>query len=221
VSGLGADTIPCWRAIGVAGDSSCPELAVHVHCRNCPVFTRAGRELLDRAAPAGYREEWAGLLSRVKPAAADESSVLVFRLDGEWLALETVLCAEVAEWRAPHRVAHRPARLLAGIVNIRGELSLCVSLHGVLGLEPDGKSERRRLVVVARDGVTWVFGADEVSGVVRFGEADVENTPMSVSEGLAPLTRRVFRWEAAGQPARRVGLIDAEALFTALRGSIG
>jgi chemotaxis signal transduction protein len=107
------------------------------------------------------------------------------------------------------------------MVNIRGELSLCVSLHGVLGLTADARGDRRRLVVVAREGVTWVFGADEVRGVVRFAEADVENTPMSVASGIAPLTQRVFRWAAPGEPERRVGLIDADALFTALRGSIG
>ena len=215
------DAAPCWRVIGVSGDGSCPELREHVHCRNCPVFTRAGRELLERAAPAGYRDDWTRLLSQVKPAAANERSLLVFRLGEEWLAVEARLCAEVAEWRAPHRIAHRPAQLLAGMVNIRGELSLCVSLHGVLGLAPDARAERRRLVVVARAGVTWVFGADEVRGVVRFGEADVENTPMSVAEGKAPLTSRVYRWRADGEPERRVGLIDGDALFTALRGSIG
>jgi chemotaxis-related protein WspD len=215
------DELPCWRAIGVSGDGSCPELRTHVHCRNCPVFTRAGRSLLERAAPPGYRDEWTHLLAQVKPAAQSERSVLVFRLAEEWLAVETSLCAEVAEWRAPHRIAHRPAHLLAGMVNIRGELSLCVSLHGVLGLHADARGERRRLVVVSREGVTWVFTADEVRGVVRFAEAEVENTPMSVAAGLAPLTRRVFRWRVADEPERRVGLIDGDALFTALRGSVG
>jgi chemotaxis-related protein WspD len=215
------DALPCWRRIGVSGDGSCPELEVHVHCRNCPVFTSAGRGLLERPAPDGYREERTRLYAQVKPPAASERSVLVFRLAEEWLAVETALCSEVAEWRAPHRIAHRPAHLLAGMVNIRGELSLCVSLHGVLGLVPDPRSERRRLVVVAREGVTWVFGADEVRGVVRFAEADVENTPMSVAAGVAPLTQRVFRWIAPGEPERRVGLIDGDALFGALRGSIG
>ncbi len=215
------DAVPCWRAIGVSGDGSCPELREHVHCRNCPVFMRAGRELLERAAPSGYREEWTRFLSQVKPAAPSERSLLVFRLAQEWLAIETGLCVEVAEWRAPHRIAHRPAQLLAGMVNIRGELSLCVSLHGVLGIAPDARVERRRLIVVARAGVSWVFSADEVSGVVRFAEAEVENTPMSVAEGAAPLTGRVYRWRVEGAPERRVGLIDADALFSALRGSIG
>src|SRR6185436_17733771 len=84
-----ADALPCWRAIGVSGDGICPELVTHVHCRNCPVFTRAGRSLLERAAPAGYRDEWTRLLAQVKPAAASERSVLVFRLAEEWLAVET------------------------------------------------------------------------------------------------------------------------------------
>jgi chemotaxis-related protein WspD len=224
LSGLAVvnDVTPCWRVIGVQGDHSCPELITHVHCRNCPVFTRAGRALLERAAPAGYREDWTGLLAQVKPRAADERSVLVFRLAHEWLAVDTAVCAEVADWRPPHRIAHRPARLLAGLVNIRGELSLCVSLHGLLGLEPDARGEQRRLVVVAHEGASWVFGADEVAGVVRFHEGEVENLPMSNAEGQKTLTRRVFRWRPGPAVAeRRVGWIAGEALFAALRGCVG
>jgi len=35
----------CWRRIGVSGDRSCPELAQHVHCRNCPVYAGAAQRL--------------------------------------------------------------------------------------------------------------------------------------------------------------------------------
>ncbi len=31
----------CWNRIGVRGDRSCPKLAEHIHCRNCPVHAAA------------------------------------------------------------------------------------------------------------------------------------------------------------------------------------
>ena len=53
----------CWNRIGVRGDRSCPELAKHTHCRNCPVFAAAGRRFLDAPSPAGYLDEWTDRLA--------------------------------------------------------------------------------------------------------------------------------------------------------------
>jgi hypothetical protein len=53
----------CWNRIGVRGDASCPELAEHAHCRNCPVFATAALALLDRELPAGYAAEWMGYIA--------------------------------------------------------------------------------------------------------------------------------------------------------------
>ncbi|WP_445633698.1 hypothetical protein [Nostoc sp. DSM 114161] len=29
----------CWNVIGIEGDRSCPQLSIHAHCRNCPVYS--------------------------------------------------------------------------------------------------------------------------------------------------------------------------------------
>src|SRR5438045_3658966 len=86
----------CWNRIGIAGDRSCPELEVHIHCRNCPVFATAARGFFRRPAPEGYLAECATLLAEpVEPAACEDVSLLVFRLRGEWLALRTTVVVEV------------------------------------------------------------------------------------------------------------------------------
>src|SRR5437588_4360 len=36
----------CWNRIGIGGDRTCPELAVHIHCRSCPVFSAAARRVV-------------------------------------------------------------------------------------------------------------------------------------------------------------------------------
>src|SRR5436190_12570637 len=122
----------CWNRIGVRGDRSCPELARVVHCHNCHVFAAAGRRFLDAPSPEGYLDEWTTRLADpIEPAGADVHGVLIFRLGDEWLALPVEVLVEVTTPRPVHRVPHRGG-LLAGLVNIRGELHLCARVDQVL-----------------------------------------------------------------------------------------
>uniref|UniRef100_A0ACD5GP87 Uncharacterized protein n=1 Tax=Desertifilum tharense IPPAS B-1220 TaxID=1781255 RepID=A0ACD5GP87_9CYAN len=71
----------CWQQIGVQGDRSCPQLDIYIHCRNCPVYTSAGRALLEREVPADYLAERTELLTQVKlEEAVDSLSLCIFRL---------------------------------------------------------------------------------------------------------------------------------------------
>jgi len=54
----------CWKKIGVWGDSTCPELKEHGHCRNCPVYSSAAAQLLNGTPPSRYLEEWTSLVAR-------------------------------------------------------------------------------------------------------------------------------------------------------------
>src|SRR5881409_3750055 len=133
----------CWNIIGVRGDRSCPELPGVVHCQNCPVFAAAGRRFLNAPSPPGYLEEWTERLAApVEKAVDDLESVLTFHLGDEWLALPVRVLIEVTTPRPVHRVPYR-AGLLAGLVNIRGELCLCAHLARLLGIEPHGEGLNR------------------------------------------------------------------------------
>ena len=57
---LPAQVHDCWSTIGVSGNGTCRELQTFVHCRNCPVYSAAGIQLLDRPLPADYRRERTG-----------------------------------------------------------------------------------------------------------------------------------------------------------------
>src|SRR5262245_11267233 len=125
----------CWNRIGVQGDQSCPELVQHVHCRNCPVYAQAAVTLLEKESPPDYIAEWTGYVAM--PAGKsdpDRRSILIFRIGTEWLGLPSHIVKEVAEHRAVHSVPHRRRGVLTGLVNIRGELLVCISLAHVLGL---------------------------------------------------------------------------------------
>lgn len=222
----------CWRQIGVAGDRSCPELETFIHCRNCPVLADAARAFFDREAPEGYLDSWSRILEAPEVVVdPDSTSVLVFRLGREWLSLPTTALIEVTPLRPLHRVPHRSAGVLEGIVNIRGQIQLCVSLHGLLGLEgrptiagqtqgDDDAATTARLLVVERNGdqgaERWVFGVDEVAGVQRVLRSALRSVPSTVSQSGARYCQALFDWQE-----QAVGLLDEARVFDGLRDSIG
>jgi chemotaxis-related protein WspD len=211
----------CWNRIGVFGDGTCPELAKVIHCRNCPVYAAGGRSLLEREPPADYLREWTQALAEAKDEdqAEDTLSVLIFRLGREWLALPTHVCQEVAEMRPIHTLPHRSGPVLLGLVNIRGQIRLCVSLRELLGLEPAEDSGRptsnknpRCLVVIAGDSYHWVLLVDELHGIQRFHLSAVRDAPVTVAKAAPRLTKAVIDWQD-----KAVGYLDDALLFLALR----
>jgi chemotaxis-related protein WspD len=209
----------CWEVIGVrGGDHSCPELAVHVHCRNCPVFAAAGRTLMERTAPGGYlSEQTANVASAAKPAQRADRSLLIMRLADEWLGLDTSAVTEVVTDRTIHRIPHRTGGAVLGLVNVHGQLQLAASLHKVVGLaESTTRSPTRRLVVTKREQENWVFPVDEVFNAVGFSRDDIQAAPMTVTAALGTHTRGVVDWRD-----KKVGYLSIESLYAALRRTLG
>lgn len=213
----------CWNRIGVRGDRSCPELKTHLHCRNCPVHATAVATLLDRELPAGHLEHWTEYFAQ--PPDRKEAglhAIVIFRLGLEWLALPTAVFLEVAALRPIHTLPHRRNATVQGLVNIRGELLLCVSAAAVLGLAAapvaDDETSRkisRRLLVLSRDGQRLVLPVDEVGGTHRYHPRDLLPPPATVTRAAATYTKAVLRWRD-----RTVGCLDDELLFYSLNRSI-
>lgn len=212
----------CWTRIGVQGDQSCQRLPQAVHCRNCPVFSAAGEQLFEREAPPEYLAEWTRQLAEVDEVAATETrSLLVFRIGAEWLALDVRSIVEVVEPRRIHRVPLRTDRLVLGLVNIRGELQLCISLHELLGIElaegdsplepPSSAGLGERLLVAERDQNRWVFPVDGVEGVHRVSAGALTSLPHTVERNPRSYSQAVF-----SHGDRRVGLLSDTRLFQAL-----
>jgi len=209
----------CWNRIGVGGDGSCIQLRQVVHCRNCQVYSNAGQQMLDRSLPPGYRRECTEYFAapRTLPPGS-KVSVVIFRVGPEWLALPTQAFQEVAEPRPVHSIPHRRHGVLLGLVNIRGELLLCVSMGRLLGVDHNTAMEKLRtyydrLLVVAWDGKRLVFPADEVQGIHRFHAA--EAAPAPAAGGEAGFTQGVFSWQD-----RLVGWLEPESLFSAINGCL-
>lgn len=159
----------CWNRIGVRGDSSCPELNIHHHCRNCPVYASAALRLLNSRAPAEYRHEWTEHLAReAESPPTGTEPVLLFQLGEHWTAIAADFVEEVREMGMIHSVPHRAEEVLRGVVNIRGELLICVSLgrwfgyHRALDAEED---HEERLVVAGHGEERFVFPVSRVRGI--------------------------------------------------------
>lgn len=218
----------CWNRIGVQGDQSCERLPQVVHCRNCPVFSAAGQQLFEREAPLEYLAEWTRWFAEADETAATETrSLLVFRVGAEWLALDVRSAIEVVEPRPVHCVPHRTDRLLLGLVNIRGELQLGISLRELLGIEEEGDSpagstppapsaeSKERLLLVEHDQNRWVFPVDEVEGVFRVASVAMGNLPHTVQRSPKFFCQAVF-----SHSDRRVGLLSEIRLFQALEKTV-
>jgi chemotaxis-related protein WspD len=220
----------CWETIGVisGGRGICPELKRFTHCRNCPVFTRAGRALLERELPPGYQEEAAEALAVEKieePPGAE--SLVIFRIEREWLALPTRLLSEVVDPEKFHSLPHRKNPVLLGVVNVHGDIQLCVSLRALLDIEeaPSAQRDRRpanhrRMMVIGEPGAQWVFPADEILGIDRVRPQLYRRAPVTVAKAGSAYTRAIFSWplrkKGAAAESVNVALLDADLILYSL-----
>lgn len=206
----------CHVVIGVWGSGRCSQLADHVHCHNCPVYARTGRQLLDRTPSENVL-----LRTDASSALADETSgtsLIVFRVGSEWLALPTLMAREILNPLPAHRVPHRRDPRFLGIVNVRGELLPCVQLAAMLGIKPASADARpsaaaARLIIMERGGSAWATPVDTVDGIRRVRDEALLSSPVTVELASSRFTRAVIEL-----PVGRVGLIDEELLWHALDG---
>ena len=209
----------CWNDIGVWSDAtpSCPRLAEVIHCQNCDVFARAGRGLLDRAAPEGHLEAWSDALAQEKEISGDDRLALfVFRVGSEWLALPMSSVKEVAEPLPVRTLPRRSGGLLAGLVNVRGELHLAFSMTTLLGVEQNETSDvphaYPRTIVIGDDAGRWVFPADEAWGTLSARASALGEVPVTIARDSAAHVRGILDWERG-----KISCLDEKLLFATLQ----
>ena len=205
----------CWRRIGTGGDLSCAELVRHVHCRNCPVFVEAAADIGRREPPMGYTDSAIELAALPVLAASRPETALLFRFGKEWLAIETRHVTEVAAFRFIHRIPHRGG-LVAGLVNVRGQLLLTVHLRELLQISASDDVSRpnqaARTVVIGDAAQRWAFVADEVSGMVSFNPLERLPAPANLPVTLTGITIGTI-----ASSSRRALLLAGPALFELLQ----
>lgn len=231
----------CWNRIGVSGDRSCPELRAVVHCRNCAVYSKAGRSLLERQPPADYLSSWTAVLADASGSHRDRAAstatlggedatggdervvageqalaLMVFRVGDERLALPLRLLQEVTPPYGIHSVPERSNGCFLGLVNIRGEILLAASLRPLLDLPAADVDDAQhpghaRMAVTAPGEEQWVIAIDEVLGI-HLCTAEERRSPPVVHSGSEALTEGLFAWKG-----HQVALLDGPRLLSTLR----
>ncbi|MCP1174807.1 chemotaxis protein CheW [Ralstonia sp. 22086] len=215
----------CWNRIGTRGDQSCPRLPEYARCLNCPIFEEGAAALLDRALSdadleaAALAHRTAAPLRTLEQAGA-ELAVLVFRIADEWLALPATALRQIDTPRAIHTLPHRRNRVVLGLVNIRGALTVAVSLGELLGLDQAGSKHAgrngyARLLVAAHRDEPAVFPVDEVEGVLRFPATALLPVPSTLTHATTAHARGVLAWRDA-----TIGLLDTDRVFDSIARSL-
>ncbi len=206
----------CWNRIGIRGDKSCAQLAEHVHCRNCPVYAAAAKRILDRLPPAMQEDEQ----GTPPQQEANLSSLLVFRLHREWMGLPTRSLDEVAGTRGIISLPHRRDPAVLGMTNVRGTLTVCVSLPRLLGLDAAAPQARERpatarMLIFGGAGRAVVLPVDEVEGMHEVDLEALEPLPSTVQGASLKYSRGVARCGG-----RAVGVLDEILLMQAVERSL-
>jgi chemotaxis-related protein WspD len=129
------------------------------------------------------------------------------------------MAVSVAPLAPLHRIPHRSARGLLGVVNIGGRLAPAVSLGALLGIDEQhapavaGRHVFARLLVIAAQGQSFALPVAELRGVERYAAAT-----------LLPPAATVARIEPGclagvlALPAMQAGLLDGALLAQRLAG---
>jgi len=146
-------------------------------------------------------------------------SAVVFRLGDEWFALSTGVFQEVAENRILHRLPHQRGGLLRGLVNVRGDLLLCVALEALLCPDQEpaapktpGERVLSELLVCNREGDRLAFVVHEVSGVIRYNDENLRQLPATLVGAVAG----AFTTGMLPGNGRMAGCLDDQLLFYAI-----
>jgi chemotaxis-related protein WspD len=211
----------CWNVIGVSGDRSCTELSEHTHCRNCPKYASAAATRLDRPiADAAIDTATAYYAAPREVEDAASASCFVFRLGAEWLAIPMALLDEVVTTRSTHSLPHRRGAVRIGVISVRGDIIVHVSLAGLLGIPDDAASPAAphthrqsapRVVVLADDRGRLAISVDEVMGIHRYDPVVLRPVPATLGQAMVSYASALL---AVGD--RIVGVLDGTRVLASL-----
>jgi len=210
----------CWNTIGVWRNDGkkCEKLDDVIHCYNCNVYSNAGRSLLNRKTPEGYDEEWADVLASEKTAKSKNSiSAVAFRLGAEWLSLPVNMINEITLLRNIYDIPHNKNKKIRGMVNIRGELIVCMSLGYLLGVEKpendliDEERPINRLIMIKETNGNIVFPVSEIDGIIHYDADKLASVPDTIKNSKLHFINGVTTLKS-----KTIGCIDHSALLDSI-----
>jgi len=178
-------------------------------------------KLFDRAPDPSYLEEWSKLLAESSEQFEEvkEFPVVAFRLYNEWFGLSALIFSEIASQRTINEIPYHNNPILLGIVNLRGQLRLCFSMHLLLGMTNDlelasngSKTQYPRLLAITEQNEVWTFPVEEVEGILQIDLTKMSNIPVNVLNSKENFLKGVVNWDD-----KKIYVINEELLFMTLR----
>jgi chemotaxis-related protein WspD len=176
--------------------------------------------LLDReVSEESLRESTAHVSAKKNVVELGTKSVVIFRIATEWLALPTDAVQEISELCTLRRLPDDRRGILKGLVNVRGDLLLCVALEVILGLDKAAVAQEitdsktaRRLMICKRSNARLAFQVSEVHGLHHYHPRELRSAPAT----LANAAEGVYALGLLAWKDKTVGCLDDELLFYTL-----
>ena len=207
----------CWNKIGIWGSElpRCEKLEKHIHCRNCNIYSEAGRKVLERNLTNNYEQDWAAVYSQEKQEyIIEKESLTIFRLGDEIMAIPTEYIMSVNDIGNIHTVPHQKSDILRGLINLHGELKICISLGRLLGLNKAVKEVEsmhrvyNRMIEISNEGKEYIFIVSEVLGIHHITSKEHKEAPATISKSKGTFTQSFIKWKETD-----VSYLDIELIF--------
>ena len=141
----------------------------------------------------------------------ERRGVLSFAVGGEVYGVDILSIREIIKLREITEVPRAP-RFLLGVVTVRGLVLPVVDVRLRLRLDVKPLGRSARILVVLHKGERYGLLVDEVRGVVRFADAQIEPPPPSLAPSEAPFLAGIGRYPEDGEE-RMVILLSLDALL--------
>lgn len=165
-----------------------------------------------REPEAADRERWRSEIAEVPPSSNNDGRLVlfVFRVGGERFGIEPAHVELAVPMPGLHSVPHRGVSV-AGVVNVRGTVTLCFSLADLLACAAGPSAGRPMLLVLARGGWRVACRVDAAEGVSSFAQSDLQPPPSTLQAAKRSHVKGIFE---SGNGVG-IGWLDAGSLFDA------
>ena len=171
---------------------------------------------LDREPDPADRERWRSELALAATSTRHDGRVVlfVFRVGNERFGIEPEFLELAAPMPKLHAVPHRgPA--LAGVVNVRGSVTLCFSLPVILSPTPGLPPTRPMMLVWTCSGWRAACQVDAAEGVAELEHAHLHSVPTTLRPAGRAKVKGIFPTESGPD----IAWLDARSLFEAFDGA--
>ncbi len=121
--------------------------------------------------------------------------VVEFQLGKEHYALDIQIAREIVEMM-PITPLPRAPRYLAGIINLRGEITNIIDLRDLLGLPGSDEGEGQKIVVLMPDaagGSNIGIIVDDVHSVIQVRDTDIERINEGITSSISSYVKGIIK----------------------------